>query len=268
MASSVLSSTDTDTQRAIGQAPWWGAWSAFVIVVCFYLTQAVGISMVQIIAGLNVGLSNGIDGITEVNQAWLLPLSLLLGTIAAAMVSWQVAASRAKPSMDMNWFWKFLGKSHPSWSLLCFVGWGVVLGMGFFALTEYGVIPPDDLPQPLFEAMSRAPFFLQIGWVMMFVGLFPVVEEVCFRGFLYTGLSQSWGPLLGGIVTTVLFIVVHMPKVLEYWPALAAVTLIGSLTVVIRIRTGCLAPSIALHSAYNGTLVAVAFLTASPSSES
>ena len=264
MASSVPSSPEADTQQTIDQAPSWGAWSAFVVVVCFYLTQAVGISMVQIIVGLNAGLSTGMNGISDVNQVWVLPLSLFLGTIAAAMVSWQVATSRAKPSMDMDWFWQFLGKSYPSRSLLLFVMCGAGLGLGFFVLTEYGVIPPDDLPQPIFEAMRRAPLFLKIGWVVMFIGLFPVVEEVCFRGFLFTGLSQSWGPLLGGMVTTALFIVVHMPKVLEYWPALAAVTLIGGLTVLIRIRTGCLAPSIALHSAYNGTLVVVAFLTASP----
>jgi membrane protease YdiL (CAAX protease family) len=52
-----------------------------------------------------------------------------------------------------------------------------------------------------------------------------------------------------------------MPKVLEYWPALLAVTLIGSITVLLRIGTGSLAPGIALHSAYNGMLVTAAFLT-------
>ncbi len=223
--------------------------------------------MVQVLAGFNAGLSKGMEGVTEVDQTWMLPLSLFLGTIAASMLSWQVAASRAKPFMEMDWFWGLLGKAYLSWRLISFVMCGVVLGTGFFVLTEYGVLPPDDLPQPLFEAMSRAPLLLQIGWVMMFVGLFPVVEEVCFRGFLFTGLCQSWGPTLAGLVTTVLFIVVHMPKVLEYWPALAAVTLIGSLTVLIRIRTGCLAPCIAMHSAYNGTLVAASFLTASIPSE-
>jgi membrane protease YdiL (CAAX protease family) len=135
------------------------------------------------------------------------------------------------------------------------------LGFGFFALTEYGVLPPDDLPQPIFDALLTAPLLLQIGWVLMFVLLFPVVEEILFRGFLFTGLAQSWGPTLAAIVTTVLFVAVHMPKVLEYWPALFAVTLIGTFTVFIRIRTGSLAPGIALHSTYNGVLVASALLT-------
>ena len=65
----------------------------------------------------------------------------------------------------------------------------------------------------------------------MFVVLFPVVEETLFRGFLFTGSAQSWGPSVAGVLTTLVFVAVHMPKVLEYWPALVAVTLIGTLTV-------------------------------------
>ncbi len=261
MPHSVLSPTDTHTDSPTCTAPWWGAWSAILIVGCFYLTQTTGIFMVQMVAAFNVGLSKGVDGLADLDQAWLLPLSLFLSTIGAAMLSWQVAISRAKPCMAVDWFCELLGKSYNIFSLWRFVLLGLSLGLGFFALTEYGVLPPEDLSQPLFDAMLAAPLLLKIGWVLMFVVLFPMVEESLFRGFLFTGLSQSWGSTIGGIVTTVLFIVVHMPKVLEYWPALFAVGLIGTFTVLIRMRTGSLAPGIALHSAYNGVLVAVGFFT-------
>jgi len=186
---------------------------------------------------------------------------LLLGTVGAGMVSWQFAIYRAKVYMNSDWFWEILGKTYDLRRLWRFVLLGLGLGFGFFALTEYGVPPPQDLPQPLFDAMLSAPFVLQIGWILMFVVLFPVVEETLFRGFLFTGLAQSWRPSVAGLLTTLLFVAVHMPKVLEYWPALLAVTLIGSVTVLLRIGTGSLAPGIALHSTYNGTLVTAAFLT-------
>lgn len=202
-----------------------------------------------------------VAGFSSLDQAWLLPLSLLLGTIGAGMVSWQVAIHRARGYVDSDWFRELLGKTDDLSRLWPFVLFGVGLGLGFFALTESGVPPSEDLPQPLFDAMVSAPLVLQIVWVLMFVLLFPVVEECLFRGFLFTGLLQSWGPVLAGTMTTVIFVAVHMPKVLEYWPALFAVTLIGTLTILIRIRTGSLAPGIALHSTYNGTLVAVGFLT-------
>jgi len=261
MSLSVLSSADSQPHSQASTAPRWGAWSAILIVGSFYLTQAVGIFMVQIVAGLSVGFSKGVGGLTDLDQTWLLPLSLLVGTIGAAMVSWQVATSRVQSSMDVDWFWELLGISYDFLSLWRFVLLGLSLGLGFFALTEYGVLPPEDLPQPLFDAMIAAPFVLKIGWALMFVVLFPVIEETLFRGFLFTGLSQSWGPSLAGVLTTVAFVAVHMPKVLEYWPALLAVSLIGWLTVLIRIRTGSLVPGIAMHSTYNGVLVASALLT-------
>jgi membrane protease YdiL (CAAX protease family) len=109
--------------------------------------------------------------------------------------------------------------------------------------------------------MISAPLPLQAGWALMFIGLFPVIEEVLFRGVLFTGLAQSWGPSVAGLMTTMIFVGVHMPKVLEYWPALLAVSLIGALTVLIRIRTESLVPGIALHSTYNGVLVSAALFT-------
>ena len=266
MSLPVLSSTDTQTASSSHIAPWWGAWSAILIVGCFFLTQAIGIFVLQMAAGLSTGPSKGIGGLIALDQTWVLPLSLLLGTIGATMVSWQVATRRAKPSMDGVWFWDLFGKSYDLYNLWRFVLLGLGLGVGFFALTEYGVLPPDDLPQPIFDAMMGAPLVLQIVWALMFVVLFPVVEETLFRGFLFTGLAQSWGPILAGIVTTVLFVAVHMPKVLEYWPALLAVSLIGSLTVLIRIHTESLAPGIAMHCTYNGVLVTSAFLTHTSSS--
>ncbi len=266
MSLPVLSPSDTQSVSLTRTAPWWGAWSAILILGCFFLTQALGIFVVQMAAGLSTWLSEGVGALTDLGQTWVLPLSLFLGTVGAAMVSWQVATCRAKPSMDRVWFLDLLGKSYGFCRLWRFVLLGLGLGLGFFALTEYGVLPPDDLPQPIFDAMMGAPLLLQVGWALMFVVLFPVVEETLFRGFLFTGLAQSWGPVFAGFVTTVFFVAVHMPKVLEYWPALLAVSLIGSLTVLLRIRTESLAPGIAMHCTYNGVLITSAFLTQTTSS--
>ncbi len=227
--------------------------------------------MVSVVGGAVVTLAGGIDVGTQLGpvslskEIWLLPLSLCVGTLGAMMVSIHLAKRRAVPSSDANGFRELLGQSYDFGNLWPFVLMGLVLGFGFVAFTEYGVLPPDDLPQPIFDAMISAPFALQVVWALMLIGLFPVVEEVLFRGFLFTGLSESWGPGLAALMTTMVFVGVHMPKVLEYWPALLAVSLIGSLTVLIRIRTESLAPGIALHSTYNGVLITVAFLAQTPS---
>ncbi len=222
--------------------------------------------MVSAVGGVVVTLAGGIDVGTQLGpvspykEIWLLPLSLCVGTMGAMLVSIHLAKRRVISSLDANGFRELLGKSYDFRNLWRFVLMGLVLGFGFVAFTEYGVLPSDDLAQPLFDAMISAPLPLQVLWALMFIGVFPVVEEVLFRGFLFTGMSQSWGPGLAGFMTTMIFVGVHMPKVLEYWPALLAVSLVGSLTVLLRIRTESLAPGIALHSTYNGVLVTVAFL--------
>ena len=264
LSTSTMPSDEADSHNSSG--PWWGAWSVLLIVGCFYLFQAVGIFMVQMAVGFSVGISEGVNGLATLDQTWALPMSLLFGTVAAAMVSWQVATSRVKSSWETDWFSGLIGKSYTFLHLWPFVFLGLTLGLAFFSLTEYGVIPPDDLPQPIFDAMLAAPRFLQFGWALMFVILFPVIEEVLFRGFLFTGFAQTWGPRVAGVMTTLLFVVVHMPKVLQYWPALCAVILVGTLTLLIRIRTGSLVPGIALHSTYNSVLVTLALLTHSAES--
>ena len=267
----VLSSNEPSAQAPTCLKPWWGAWSAFLIVGCFYVFQALGFQMVWFVGGFVDGVVGGIEGGTGPStlypymEIWLLPLSICVGTMGAMVVSIHLAKRRAVPSLDINGFWELLVKSYDFRNLWRFVLLGLALGLGFIACTEYGVLPSDNLPQPLFDAMISAPLPLQVGWVLMFIGLFPVVEEVLFRVFLFAGLAQSWGPGLAGLMTTMIFVGVHMPKVLEYWPALLAVSLLGSLTVLIRIRTESLAPGIVLHSTYNGVLVTAAFLTQAPS---
>lgn len=223
------------------------------------MVSAVGGAVVTLAGGIEVGPQLG--PVSPYKDIYLLPLSLCVGTMGAMVVSIHLAKRRGVSSLDANGFRELVGKSYDFRNLWPFGLLGLALGFAFVAFTEYGVLPPDDLPQPLFDAMARAPFPLQVGWALMLIGLFPVVEEVLFRGFLFTGLSQSWGPGLAGLMTTMIFVGVHMPKVLEYWPALLAVWLIGSLTVLLRIRTESLAPGVALHSTYNGVLVTVAFLT-------
>ena len=265
----VLSSNETSAQTPIRLNPWWGKWSAFLIVGCFYVVQALGFQMVWFVGGFVDGVVGGREGGTSPStfhpymEIWLLPLSLCVGTMVAMIVSIHLAKRRTVPSIDAIGFWDLIGKSYDFRNLWYFVLLGLALGFGFVAFSEYVVLPPDDLPQPLFDAMIGSPLPLQIGWALMLIGLFPVVEEVLFRGFLFAGLAQSWGPGLAGLMTTMIFVGVHMPKVLEYWPALLAVSLIGALTVLIRIRTGSLAPGIALHSTYNGVLVTAAFLAQS-----
>jgi membrane protease YdiL (CAAX protease family) len=61
------------------------------------------------------------------------------------------------------------------------------------------------------------------------------------------------------VVTTVLFVMVHLPYAARYWPAAAGITLLAVFLVAIRLQTGSLVPSIAAHFAYNSIIVVAAY---------
>jgi membrane protease YdiL (CAAX protease family) len=86
--------------------------------------------------------------------------------------------------------------------------------------------------------------------VVAFIG--PVVEEVFFRGFLYSAFKKNWGVLPALFVSSVLFSVVHL-QVYSFIPLF----LIGWLLAYIFEKTKSLFPAIFLHAVYNLILILI-----------
>jgi membrane protease YdiL (CAAX protease family) len=72
---------------------------------------------------------------------------------------------------------------------------------------------------------------------------------------MFTGLARSWGTAVAGIVTTLLFLAVHLLEAGLYFPALAAIASMGVAALWLRIRTRSLAPAVALHVGYNAVII-------------
>ena len=252
-----------DSNPSISSLPWIGAWWGILIVGGFYLIQGVGTLAVQVIAALGMGLTEGLGDDMMVSdpgvQVWVLPLSLILSTLAAFKICLWMTKRFSPPEHGLRWLNELVWNSDLNLQHYCILGIGV--GILFNLLTLYVAPPPEDLPQPLVEAMLSSPFLMQLGWVFLMAGALPVIEEVLFRGVLYTGFKQSWGPAVAFVLTTAVFVAFHMPKVLQYWPAAASVTLLGSFLLWIRIRTSSLAPGMVFHVSYNGLLMGVALVS-------
>lgn len=97
------------------------------------------------------------------------------------------------------------------------------------------------------------------AWAVLGLVVAPPVEEFVFRGVLFAGLRQSWGPVTAGALVIVLFVAGHVSELAGYGPAATGVALLGGATLVARIATRSLGPSIALHAAYNVGLVVVTY---------
>jgi membrane protease YdiL (CAAX protease family) len=86
--------------------------------------------------------------------------------------------------------------------------------------------------------------------VVAFIG--PVVEEVFFRGFLYSAFKKNWGVLPALFVSSILFSVVHL-QVYSFIPLF----LIGWLLAYLFEKTTSLFPAIFLHAIYNLILILI-----------
>ena len=80
----------------------------------------------------------------------------------------------------------------------------------------------------------------------------PLVEEVIYRGLLYSALQRAAGVVAAIAIVAMTFAGLH---VLQYWPNFGAIATISLLSVVltlVRARTGRLLPCYIIHLVFNG----------------
>lgn len=82
----------------------------------------------------------------------------------------------------------------------------------------------------------------------------PVVEEVVFRGVLYSALRRRLGATAGVVAVLLIFALIHFPQYMESVAALVAITLLSLVLTVVRAWTGRLLPCIIIHLLFNGIM--------------
>ena len=85
-----------------------------------------------------------------------------------------------------------------------------------------------------------------IGALFAFVVVAPVTEELFFRGLLLPGLERRYGAGLAIGLSSLLFALLHFG-----WAAGAVAGVGGVLLGALRLRTGSIWPSVALHASIN-----------------
>lgn len=132
-----------------------------------------------------------------------------------------------------------------------FVWWHyVVILIGFFAIagvvSSYFPEQQNDLLRILQSSRTAV-------YVIAFMATFtaPVVEEVVYRGIVYSAFQRSFGIPAAFVFVTLLFAIVHIP---QYYPSYSTMFLLLLLSVVltlIRVVSGNLLPCIILHTVFN-----------------
>jgi membrane protease YdiL (CAAX protease family) len=111
--------------------------------------------------------------------------------------------------------------------------------------------PPQN---PIFEIVGRPGGWMMVVLLFLLASLWaPLVEEAVFRGALYRHLRSRWHWLLSGIVTALVFGVMHGYQVFMLGPVIA----LGFGFALLREWRGSLIASITAHAIHNSVVLVV-----------
>ncbi len=143
--------------------------------------------------------------------------------------------------------WKYLGFARFKWSTLVF-GFGVMI-------IAYSIIIVHNLILTALNIQTQGGTIMelldQLGspWTFFFVGgvLAPFVEEIFFRGFLFSGFRQSYGWIKAMLLSSAIFSLSHLEPV-----ALIPTFILGCVLAYVYHRSNSVWPGMILHFLVNG----------------
>jgi membrane protease YdiL (CAAX protease family) len=206
------------------------------------------------------GLSKGVKWIGEYREVvfWLLLLGswqflVSPGTKNAALGVGGTAAFLLLAYHNLGRL-RRLGLGYANWDLPKRIGWWFPLGVGLVAgVVIFGIGSANG--QNMMLGRDRRLALLQVT-------LGPVLEEVVFRGYLYSLLiwvcgKVARGPVLNWLViatAAIAFALVHFAQPGVSWLQLVCIASTGCLYGWIRCWSASTAPAALSHAAYNLTL--------------
>ena len=183
------------------------------------------------------------------NVFFLIPIQLAYYVLLLAALYILLRRVREVP------FWSSLGfRALPARRLAL----GFILGFILAPVIQGAnlLFPPPEplLLEKLFTSKSAAALLLGVA-----VFAAPFVEELLFRGYIYTLLERLWGALPAVLVSGFLFGAIHFYQLWPGWFQMLLICIVGFVFSTVRARAGSTLASIAVHFGYNFAL-AVFFL--------
>lgn len=123
----------------------------------------------------------------------------------------------------------------------------VVFFLLAYALTAFFGEQDNELMRILRSSRSAV-------YLVAFLATFsaPIVEEVIYRGIIYSAFYKAFGVAVAVIVASTLFAGVHFLQYNGDVTALIMICLLSLVLTLVRVRTGNLLPCIVLHTVFNG----------------
>jgi len=238
------------------------AWSAGVVFLLYFAAQVIG-SIVAMIISFAFAAAHG-QNLQDPQQIRRLLPALMPGIVLGAMVGGAVGmfamafvlvpeSLRDRSPTGAAWVrgeWPDLGKAL---ALGLIIGAAAALFMSYLEGVHGG--PTSLGPVTKMAASSTSGFII---WTLSALLLAPLVEEPLFRGLLYGGLRRSFGAISAAILTSAIFILLHLTEIIHFLPAILPLGLLAVCALAVRLRFGAIGPALAVHFGYNAML-ALAF---------
>jgi membrane protease YdiL (CAAX protease family) len=179
----------------------------------------------------------------------------LVASIVSAFCA-SIAAVLAGAWVDRSNGGHFIGRMRPfgvQFAMCIFGGAGYSIFV-YFIVSAFPYVGPEN-PMLAQAFLDKGPGIF-LGWManLLFVG--PIGEEMVFRGAIQGYLSGRIGTGFAIVMSALLFLLLHVPQLDGYWPAMVAILGLGLVAGIARVRTGSLLGAIAVHIAYNSVVMA------------
>ena len=125
----------------------------------------------------------------------------------------------------------------------------ILIGFMIIATTVSQFFPEQDNDLLRILRSSRTAVYF-VAFLATFTA--PIVEEVIYRGILYSAFQRSVGVPAAFMLVTFLFALVHVP---QYYPSYSTIFLLVLLSIsltALRVKSKNLLPCIILHTLFNG----------------
>ena len=149
-------------------------------------------------------------------------------------------------------FWKTVGFEWPksvgpvAGTALCMLAAAVLLAIGFLVTNFWG----GSKTQLDLLVESSIPARLATAFVAVFTA--PLVEELIYRGVLYSAVERVLGRGVAIFSVSLLFAAVHVFQYVNNVAVITVITLLSFTLTFVRAYSGKLLPSFVIHLVFNG----------------
>ena len=177
-------------------------------------------------------------------------MQAFLNLVIVGFILFMIRVVHDQPILEsLRWVQKDKFHVRPLASAGAFLALTVLIVSSFF---------PASSESPLEKLLTTTASI--IVFVIFGIAVAPLMEEIIFRGFLYTGLADVFSPGVAVPVTAVLFAALHVSQLRGNWPAVLLILAVGYVLTLVRQRTGSLIPSVIMHTAYNTMIFGISAL--------